>query len=159
MRYVFGFLMVLAVLGFVACGGEEQQLVELCAAETDFWRKDNPPPLGPDTMEGTYTLDHFIIDLYIDDENVGSIDSSEFESFSGTLDLQESTISATVTIEEETETMSGSYTKSSGGDEGNLHVVDATGSYLLYYRFVPSSDDTLLLLLSNSAWVCEMTTL
>jgi hypothetical protein len=178
MRYLVGFvlfLLALGTLGVVGCGGEEL-VVELCANEVDFWRKDNPPPLGPDTMVGTYTLDHFIIDMYVDDQNVGRLDSDDFESFSGNLEIQQSTISATVTVEEETETMSGSYTQTASGDEGAFHVVDGTESYDLHYHFFSWSDPhppggTLLpcayddpalacfLSLQSAGRVCEMTTL
>jgi hypothetical protein len=166
MRYLVGFvlfLLALGTLGVVGCGGEE---VELCANEVDFWRKDNPPPLGfdPDTMLGTYTLDHFIINMYVDDNGVGRLDSDDFESFSGNLEIQQSTISATVTVEEETETVSGSYTLTAAGEEGNFHVVDGTESYDLYYHLHRCADDVpardcLLLSLQSTVMVCEMITL
>ena len=155
--------------------------MEVCGQQVDFWRKNSLPPLGsdPETMVGTYTLDHFIINLYIESGSggytgVGRIDSSEFESFSGTLDLQESTISATVTIEEETETVSGPYTHTAGEGEGVFHVVDGTESHDLHYNVVTWSDPdppggmlidcgdpalTCFLALQSGGLVCEMTTL
>ncbi len=135
-------------------------MVELCAIEVDSWLKDNPPPLDSDNMVDTYTLHHFVINLYIDDENVGWIDSDEFESFSGTLDLQESTISATLTVEGETETSSGTYTRIvESPHNGTLRVDDGSEEYVLNYSFLGWSDASgykQLLNLYSPEPVCEM---
>lgn len=135
-------------------------MVELCAVEVDSWLKDNPPPLDNDNMVDTYTLHHFVINLYIDEENVGWIDSDEFESFSGTLDIQENTIAATVTVEGETETSTGSYKRTIESPyNGVLRVDDGSETYDLNYSFLEWCDDAgcrRLLNLYAPEPVCEM---
>jgi hypothetical protein len=142
-------------------------MVELCAVEVDTWSKDNPPPLdedgavGNDNMLDTYTLVDVVINLSIDDESVGWIDSDELASFSGTLDLQESTIAATVTIEGETETISGSYTRTiESPHTGVFHIDDTSESYDLNYstglEWCDQSGCTRMLNLHLAEPVCEM---
>ena len=141
MRYLVGFVWVclLGVGPLVGCG---EDMVELCAVEVDSWLKDNPPPLDNDNMVDTYTLHHFVINLYIDEENVGWIDSDEFESFSGTLDIQENTIAATVTVEGETETSTGYYKRTIESPyNGVLRVDDGSETYDLNYSFLEWCDD------------------
>lgn len=117
-------------------GGGEDKMVELCLWEVDTFSKDNPPPLDSDNMLDTYTLIDFVINIYVDGENVGWLDGDDFTSFSGILDLQESTIKATITLEGETVTIGGPYTRTiESPTSGFLHIDDASESYDVRYSF------------------------
>jgi len=141
-------------------GGGEDKMVELCLWEVDTFSKDNPPPLDSDNMLDTYTLIFFIINIYVDGENVGWIDADDFTSFSGTLDIKESTITGAVTLEGETGTISGPYTRTvESPTSGIFHIDDISDSYDLNYSFMDWCDQfgcELMLNLVSTEPICEM---
>jgi hypothetical protein len=135
MRYLVGFvsfLLALGTLGVVGCA--EEEVVEICAVEVLRWLKDDPPPLDPDHIIGTYTLERIEIELYVDGVPVGYLTSFDFDSWSGALEIQESTLTATVTVEGETNTISGPYTRTiTRPEEGVFSIDDVSGSYEFTY--------------------------
>jgi hypothetical protein len=134
MRYLVGFvsfLLALGTLGVVGCAED----VEVCAVEVLWWLKDDPPPLDPDHIIGTYTLERIEIELYVDGVPVGHLYGSDFDGWSGALEIQESTLTATVTVEGETNAISGPYTRTitGSGEEGVFSIDDVSGSYEFTY--------------------------
>lgn len=141
-------------------GGGEDKMIELCLWEVDTFSKDNPPPLDNDNMIDTYTLIDFIINIYIDGENTGWLDSGDFASFSGTMDIQQGTITATVTLEGETGNISGPYTRTiESSTSGSIHIDDPLGPYDFNYSFMDWCDQsgcTRMLNIISTEPICEM---
>ena len=141
-------------------GGGGDKMVELCLWEVDTFSKDNPPPLDNDNMIDTYTLIDFVINIYVDGENAGWLDGDDFNSFSGTLDIQESTITATVTLEGDTGIISGPYTRTiSGLNGGAIYIDDSPESYNFNYSFGDWCDQSgciRVLSIVPTEPVCEM---
>ena len=165
MRYLVGFVLVLA-LSFV--GGCNDDQVQVCAFQTNTWKKDDPPPLPedpvplePDDMVGTYTLTHFASCFYVADENRGCVFEDESASFSGRLEIEEATITSTVTIEGETEVLGGPYTATVLSEQHGVFVITSE-SYDLPYARVGISDQhgsyVAITLGSTEPSICEMTT-
>ena len=166
MRYLVGFVFVLALgtLPMVGCGDDE---VEVCFGLWGMWKKDNPPPLDlpldPDELLDTYTLTNFRLTVYVGDEVVGQIYERDVASFSGRLEIEETTITSTVTIEGETEILGGPYTTTVEDDQSGVFVISSE-SYDLRYRYFtfeePESPEVSTGLSTGSTErTCEMTTL
>jgi len=165
MRYLVGFVLALALSFIGGCGDDE---VEVCFSQTNTWKKDNPPflpsppvPLDPDDLLGTYTLTHFWVHVYVGDEGIGEFGEDEFADFSGRLEVGESTVISTVTIEGETETLGGPYTTVVEDDHGGFFIIPSQSYDLRYVRFGLSDEfgDYQALSVSSTERTCEMTTL
>jgi hypothetical protein len=164
MRYLVGFALVVALSFVGGCNDE----VEVCAYQANTWKKDDPPPLpehpapvNPDDMLDTYTLTHFAVCFHVGDEHIGCVFEDEVASFSGRLEITEDTITSTVTIEGETETLGGPYTHTSTGDRSGVFVIASQGYELLYglTGYVDAHGSYVAITMSSSEPVCEMTTL
>jgi len=152
-------------VSFVAGCGDE---VEVCAYQSNTWKKDNPPLLPDypaqvdlDDMLGAYTLTHFAVCFYVGDEGIGCAFEDEVASFSGRLEITEDMIASVVTIEGETETLGGRYTHTGGNDRAGVFVLPSE-SYDLAYGLVKYEDQYgsyVALSMYSTEPVCEMTTL
>jgi len=99
--------------------------------------------------------------VYVGDEGIGEFGEDEFADFSGRLEVGESTVISTVTIEGETETLGGPYTTVVEDDHGGFFIIPSQSYDLRYVRFGLSDEfgDYQALSVSSTERTCEMTTL
>jgi hypothetical protein len=122
-----------AILLIVSCGGGGGGgggTVELCLQEWDHWLADTLNPPTSSNLVDTYDLTGFDIDVWEEGSFLGSLDETDFSSYSGTMDIQPTTITQTLTLEGDSDTITGSYTVSpAGSTAGTLHITDVSGTH------------------------------
>jgi hypothetical protein len=156
---------VITPLLWSGCGGGsgDKKFVELCLVEYDHWEKTVLPNPDMSSLEGTYTLHSFDIDVWVDSVYIGMpVSSNDFSSFSGTLVLTTDTISEIITIEGETAGYLGTYTVSSSqAYAGTLHVTvfEETSEVICAMGPITICDpvcEDLFLVTMQSEMVCEI---
>ncbi len=119
-----------AILLLAGCGGGGGGggTVELCIEEWDYWIADNLGPLTSDNLVDTYDLDSFQFEVWQDAVSLGIVYEYMVPIWSGTMDIQSTTITQNITIYGETALVVGSYTVSiADTTSGTLHITDSTG--------------------------------
>jgi hypothetical protein len=161
------FLSVLGTVGVVGCGNEDT--VELCAVEYDVWIREGStedPATWPNQEDivGTYWLARVEIELYVDGAPAGFISGDDLGKWSGALVIEESALTATVTIEGGSAALSGAYTRTIEGEtRGLFSISDPSGTYRYNYDLgenaCPPEAESCGLLWYLTEPVCETTTL
>jgi len=169
MRYLAGFVLFLVALGTLGVVGCGEDKVEVCAVERDLWLREgstSEPATWPtqEDIVGTYWLDKIEIDLFVDGVPAGFITGDDLGIWSGSLDMQESTLTAAVTVEGESATLSGPYTMTVEDEtRGLFSIDDPSGTYTYSYDLGDEAcdPDTGIcgLLWYPTEPVCEMMTL
>lgn len=114
-----------AILLIAGCGGGGggSDTVELCLRDWDYWMADTLNPPTSSNLEDTYDLIGFDIEFWEDGVLVFTMDEEDVPGYSGTLDIQPATITQTITMQGESNTLTGSYTVSiADTTSGTLHI-------------------------------------
>jgi hypothetical protein len=135
-------------------GGEGGGQVEVCFQEIDYWLADNPP-LNSTSYIDTYTLNGFDVLVWEDGVFLGTISESDFDSYSGTMDITADSIYQDITLEllgsTETASIAASYSASwSDTHTGTFTISDIAGDYNVD---VSISGD---ILITDIGQICEM---
>jgi hypothetical protein len=104
--------------------------VQICLQEWDHWLADTLNPPTSSNLVDTYDLIGFDIDVWQDGVFLGTVDETDFLSYSGIMNIQATTITQNITLEGTPVFLSGSYTVTTAGPtSGTLHVTDSSGSH------------------------------
>jgi hypothetical protein len=133
-------------LGLSLVGGcsDDPELVEVCAFEYDIWVREgstSEPSTWPDQEDilGTYWLAGIEIDLFVNGTPAGVVSGDDLGTWSGDLVIDESMLTATVTLEGETAAVSGSYTRTVEGEaRGLFSIEDPSGTF--EYNYILGED-------------------
>lgn len=132
-KLVLALLTVASIMTLVvACGGGGGggETVEICIQERDEWQAETLNPPTSSNLVDTYTLIGFEIDVWEDGVFLGTVDETWAMSFSGTMVIQPTTISQTITIDGSTLAVSGTYTVTVYSPiSGTFHFVDQSGAH------------------------------
>ncbi len=102
--------------------------MELCIEEWDYWSADTLNLLTSSNLVDTYDLIGFEFSVWEDGDFLGTVDEGSYPGFSGTMDIQPTTITQIMTLGGETALVVGSYTVSiADTTSGTLHITDSTG--------------------------------
>jgi len=123
-----------SIVLMVACGGggggNNGDKVELCIEEWDHWQADTLSPPTSENLVDTYTLIGFDIEVWQDGSYLGSIDENDVASFSGSMDIQATTITQDITVEGDFTLISGTYTVTpTSTTSGAFHINDQSGAH------------------------------
>jgi len=120
---------ILLLAGCGGGGGGGGGTVQLCLQELDQWYADTLRPPTSSSLVDTYDLVGFDFDVWQDGVLVGSLDETGL-IYSGTMDIQSTTITQSVTLEGETAFVFGTYTVSiANTTSGTFHITDSFGSH------------------------------
>lgn len=127
-RFMFLFSsLALSMTLMAGCDDSSWFDVTVCTFnDVETWSKDGPPPLDSDNILGTYTL----IDVVYPASFNGKLYPyySRPLTYSGSMDIQEDTLTMTVTINGETEIIDGPYTRAvSDSTNGYFYVNGPSG--------------------------------
>ena len=123
-----------AILLIAGCGGGGGGggggTVELCFQEWDHWLADTLNPPTSSNLEDTYDLIGFDVDVWEDGVFLGTLDETDVSSYSGTMDIQPTTITQYFTIEGSSDSITGSYTVTvTSPTSGIFHLTDQSGTH------------------------------
>jgi hypothetical protein len=121
-----------ALLLIAGCGGGGGGggTVEICIQEWDQWLADTLNPPTSSNLVDTYDLVGFDIDVWQDGVFLGTLDETDFFSYSGNMTIQATTISQNITVEGSPVSITGSYTVTViSPTSGTFHIIDQSGPH------------------------------